>query len=104
MPTTFLIRNATTADEAAVNELLGELGLPKTPAPLLAGTAAAWAAREDNGRPYLVVVGNDAESIAALSRPLPHYGRRSYVLFEGAKAIDRGIWPSGNSPLMITLD
>ena len=88
----------------AVNELLGELGLPKTPAQLLVGTAAAWAAREDNGRPYLVVVGNDAESIAALSRPLPHYGRRSYVLFEGAKAIDRGIWPSGNSPLTITLD
>ena len=88
----------------AVDELLGELGLPKTPAQLLVGTAAAWAAREDNGRPYLVVVGNDAEAIAVLSRPLPHYGRRSYVLFEGAKAVDRGIWPSGNSPLTITLD
>ena len=88
----------------AVDELLVELGLPKTPKRLLVGTAAAWAGRENNGRPYLVVVARDTESIAALSRPLPHYGRRSYVMFEGAKAIDRGIWPSGDSPLTITLD
>jgi hypothetical protein len=41
-----------------------------------------------------VVSARDAESLAALVRPLPHYGRRSYVVFEGAKAIDMGVWPA----------
>jgi aminopeptidase N len=29
-----------------------------------------------------------------LIRPLPHYGRQSYVIFDGAKAIHRGAWPT----------
>jgi hypothetical protein len=41
-----------------------------------------------------VISARDAESLAALVRPLPHYGRRSYVVFEGAKAIEMGVWPA----------
>jgi hypothetical protein len=26
-------------------------------------------------------------------RPLPHYGRQSWLAFEGARAIERGVWP-----------
>ena len=36
----------------------------------------------------------DAESLSALVRPLPHYGRKSYVVFDGAKAIESGVWPA----------
>ena len=41
-----------------------------------------------------VVSARDAESLSALVRPLPHYGRRSYVVFDGAKAIEMGVWPA----------
>jgi len=27
-------------------------------------------------------------------RPLPHYGRDSYLVFEGARMIERGSWPA----------
>jgi len=36
----------------------------------------------------------DAPSLAALLRPLPHYGRESWLVFEGARAIERGVWPA----------
>jgi hypothetical protein len=40
-----------------------------------------------------LVSARDVTALAALARPLPHYGRQSYVVFEGAKMIERGIWP-----------
>ena len=30
----------------------------------------------------------------ALSRPLPHYGAQSYLSFDGAKLVTRGVWPA----------
>jgi hypothetical protein len=41
-----------------------------------------------------VVSARDVASLHALIRPLPHYGRQSYVIFDGAKAIRRGVWPT----------
>jgi len=35
----------------------------------------------------------DAEALAALARPLPHYGKQSWLLFQGAQAVEKGIWP-----------
>ncbi len=58
------------------------------------GTAQAWTARRADGATLAVVSARDAAALAALTRPLPHYGRQSYVVFEGAKAIDRGAWPA----------
>jgi hypothetical protein len=69
-------------------------GLPARPAALPAGSAVAWTASLPQGRSIAVVSARDAESLAALVRPLPHYGRRSYVVFDGAKAIDVGVWPA----------
>jgi len=34
----------------------------------------------------------DAASLEALIRPLPHYGRQSYIAFDGREAIEKGIW------------
>ena len=57
------------------------------------GTAHAWAIRRD-GITFVVVSAKDTLSLQALVRPLPHYGRQSYVVFDGAKVIERGTWPA----------
>lgn len=57
------------------------------------GSAQAWTASRSDGVTLAVVSARDAASLAALIRPLPHYGRQSYVIFDGAKAIGRGAWP-----------
>jgi hypothetical protein len=56
------------------------------------GTAQAWTVRRPDGVTLAVVSARDPASLVALTRPLPHYGRQSYVIFDGAKAIARGAW------------
>jgi aminopeptidase N len=58
------------------------------------GSAQAWTTRLSDGTTLAVVSARDIESLTALTRPLPHYGRQSYVVFEGAKAVSRGTWPT----------
>ncbi|MFL6648503.1 MAG: ChaN family lipoprotein [Sulfurifustaceae bacterium] len=57
------------------------------------GTAQVWTVSR-RGAPLAIISVRDAAALAALSRPLPHYGAQSYLVFDGAKAIERGIWPS----------
>jgi hypothetical protein len=57
------------------------------------GTAHAWTVKHD-GVTLAIVSAKDTTSLKALVRPLPHYGRQSYVVFDGAKAIERGTWPA----------
>jgi aminopeptidase N len=57
------------------------------------GSAQAWTVSRADGVTLAVVSARDAASLNALIRPLPHYGRQSYVVFDGAKAIGRGAWP-----------
>jgi aminopeptidase N len=57
------------------------------------GTAQAWVLARSNGTTLAIVSAQDAVSLEALIRPLPHYGRQSYITFEGRHAIDKGIWP-----------
>ncbi|MBF0305406.1 MAG: hypothetical protein HQL41_07140, partial [Alphaproteobacteria bacterium] len=45
--------------------------------------------------PVLAVQADDAAALGALIRPLPHYGGQGWLVFEGAKAADRGQWPAG---------
>ncbi|MCP4387088.1 MAG: M1 family metallopeptidase [Gammaproteobacteria bacterium] len=66
-------------------------------------SAAAWTARLDNGNPVLVVSADDAAALQGLLRPLPHYGGQSYVLFDGAGAANRGVWPVKRGPLYLDL-
>jgi hypothetical protein len=66
------------------------------------GSAQAWAATHRAGRALVVVSARDAEALAALARPLPHYGRQSWIAFDGTKAISRGVWPS--IPQAVQLD
>jgi hypothetical protein len=41
-----------------------------------------------------VVSAESEDALRALLRPLPHYGRQSYLIFEEARAVERGIWPA----------
>lgn len=57
------------------------------------GTAQVWAGRDAKNRPYVVVAARDAAALAALQRGLPHYGKQSWLVFEGARAAEKGTWP-----------
>lgn len=86
--------------DAAVARELERRGLAPVPAELAGrGSARVWVSRAADGRTALVVAGADAEALKALVRPLPHYGRQSWLVFDGAKATDRGVWTVGDSPL-----
>ncbi len=80
---------------ADVDAWLADAGLPPRPANLAAGRGSAqvWTLRTGEGRVIALVSARDAPALAALSRPLPHYGRESWLAFDGARAIERGVWP-----------
>ena len=82
-----------------VDAALSTLGLPARPAIVARrGSAQVWTVRNKNaggpvGAPVAVISARDAESLTALLRPLPHYGAQSYLVFDGSRAIERGVWP-----------
>lgn len=77
-----------------IDKWLSSHKLPVRPAIMKRnGTAYAWTIRNKNSV-LAVVSAKDIASLKALARPLPHYGRQSYVVFDGAKAIIRGTWPA----------
>jgi aminopeptidase N len=83
----------------AVDAWLARHGLPPRPQSLAAqgdrgrGSARVWAGRDAGGRPYAVVAARDASSLKALERALPHYGRQSWLVFDGGRAAEKGVWP-----------
>jgi aminopeptidase N len=92
-----------------VAQFLHQKDFPATPKTLQGrGTARVWAARRQSSDgtslPLLVVEANDPQALQDLLRPLPHYGRRGYLVFNAAKAIDDGVWPAGGGPLSVTFD
>jgi aminopeptidase N len=77
-----------------VDAALASRGLPPEPARLAGrGTAQMWTLPRAAG-PLAVISVRDAEALRALARPLPHYGAQSFLAFEGARAIERGVWPA----------
>jgi aminopeptidase N len=68
------------------------------------GSAAAWTVQSPDGHPVLMVRGDDTAAIDRLLRPLPHYGSRSYIAFDGSRALDKGVWQLDDSPLNWSLD
>ena len=83
---------------------LHQSGLGKIPPRLDGkGSARVWTGSHED-RPFAVVMADNAGALAALLRPLPHYGRKSYLIFEGSKALETGVWPPQNSPLSVALE
>ncbi len=78
-----------------VHEFLLNHKLPAQPDTLRGkGSARVWTARQDSGKTLLVVSARDSAALEALSRPLPHYGGESYLVFDSSKVIERGVWPT----------
>jgi aminopeptidase N len=79
-----------------VDALLVANGLPPRPQVFDGrGTAEVWTiAQTGKGPPVAVISARDAASLAAVSRALPHYGAQSYLVFNGAQVIGRGVWPT----------
>jgi len=63
------------------------------------GSARAWAGKTNDGVSYVVVTAKDNESLKAVLRPLPHYGRTGYIAFKGSKAIAKGAQPAASTAL-----
>jgi aminopeptidase N len=57
------------------------------------GTAQAWTLNGPQGSALAIVSAQDTASLESLIRPLPHYGRQSYIVFDGRQAVERGVWP-----------
>ncbi len=85
---------------ALLSPLLDTLGLDQwMEEPDTGGaTGRAWVARRGN-QAVLVVSAADAAALKALSRPLPHYGRESWIVFDGSKALRTGNWEVIDNPL-----
>ncbi len=89
---------------ADVNEALAALGLPPEPPGLAGrGTAQVWTIERPPGEtPVAVVSARDSAALEALARPLPHYGAQSYLVFDVARAIERGVWPAPGTLTPVT--
>ncbi len=81
---------------ADIDAWLSREGMESRPSMLAAtrGSAQVWTVRAGDGHIVVLVSAQDAASLAALTRPLPHYGRESYLVFEGARMLERGTWPA----------
>jgi aminopeptidase N len=78
---------------ADVDAVLARRGLPPRPANLSGrGSAQVWTIRREAGAPVAVVSANDADALQKLLRPLPHYGAQSWLVFDGSRALERGVW------------
>ena len=53
----------------------------------------------DGSSVVAVIVSEDTKSLPSIVRKLPYYGRNSYLIFEGNKAIESGVWKAEDSPL-----
>lgn len=89
-----------------VDAALARLGLPPRPAQLGGrGSAQVWTVRsESGGAPVAVISARDAAALTALMRPLPHYGAQSYLVFDGSRALERGVWPAAGRLIAVTRD
>ena len=68
------------------------------------GTARGWTAEGPGGTPWLYVSADNPASLEAVLRPLPHYKSRSFVVFDEAKAVRKGLWPVEDSALSHRFD
>jgi len=86
-----------------IDAFLAQRRLPARPATLKGkGTAQVWAGQQDNGKVIVVVSAQDLPALQALLRPLPHYGKESFLVFNKNKVIDKGIWPTHGSAWVLS--
>ncbi len=67
--------------------------LPARRAEIAAAEVAMWTLRLANGRPLAVISARDAVALDTAARPLPHYGKQSWLVVEDGKVSRKGVWP-----------
>ena len=46
----------------------------------------------------------DPEVIASIGRKIPHYGKYSYLVFDGTRNVAKGVWKLTESPMRVSLE
>ena len=83
-----------------IDRFIAKFKLPERPSEIASkGSGRAWVARRKNGNAVLFIEADDAEALGAMSRPLPHYRSKSFVVFDGRRALAKGVWPTTDGPL-----
>ena len=57
----------------------------------------------DGVQRYWVILTDDAASLPRLGQLVPHYGKYSYLVFQGAKNIAKGQWEVSQTPLRVVV-
>jgi hypothetical protein len=52
---------------------------------------------------WAVVAPADSAALRAIESKVPHYGKYSYLVFDGSKVTAKGIWSKTDSPLIVDL-
>ena len=58
---------------------------------------------EAQGEKYWVVLTTDSGSLPRLGQLIPHYGKYSYLVFEGSRNVAKGQWQVTESPLKLVI-
>ena len=83
-----------------LGRLLGAAGLIGAPMEIYKkGDIRVWTGTGGRGFPVLVIEVETAEQLIALTPRLPHYGAKSFLVFEDGDLIDSGVWPATEKPL-----
>ena len=90
-------------EPAELAEFLEDNSIAPVPDNVAGGALTAWAARSPAGVPVLLIAADDETALRSARRSLRHYGRQSYVVLGGGKALQKGIWPVTSSPLKIAV-
>ena len=76
--------------------------LPATPESLGGrGDVRVWTTRAARGYPVIVIEADSAQALEAVSRKLPHYGAKSYLVFDRGQLATSGVWPPSAKPLRV---
>lgn len=87
---------------AEVDAALARMGAPARPSEVaVRGSAQVWTTASPGAAPLAVISADNADSLRALARPLPHYGAQSWLVFDGRRAIARGVWPAPGTVLPV---
>ena len=80
--------------QSEIDAWLAARQLPSVPGEIgNKGTAQVWTLTQDGSASIAIIAAKDAAALEALIRPLPHYGRQSYLAFDGRQVIEKGTWP-----------
>lgn len=80
--------------EPEISRFIETRGIPPLPPRYgKKGTAWVWATRTLAGHPIVIVRARTASDLSKIVRAVPHYRRRGYIVFDGARAVESGNWP-----------